>query len=170
MPEVGPEHSGFSRIFPPGRRRAALVVTIVVLIAAAGLASYAYFAPRPAPGVTVTGFNWTFQEGTVPTGPHAGIPWFGVTYLNDSGAVNGFPIVVASGGSVIVSVYIDNWDNASHNITGFHLASPLLHVVRVSPNLPMEVDGADDGTFAVTVSVQAPAGSTVFGVGSVAAS
>lgn len=169
MPDEGHGSAGLTRFFPPGRRRAALVVTVVVLIAAAGLATYAYFAPRAAPGVSVTGFNWTFQEGTVATGPHAGIPWFGVTYLNDSGAVNGFPILVASGGSLTVSVYIDNWDNASHNITGFHLASPLLHVDRVVPSLPMELEAADDGTFEVTVSVQAPAGAMVFGVGSVAA-
>jgi hypothetical protein len=157
----------FGRYFPPGPARLALVVACLVVIAAAATIGYLSLSPKPAAEVTVTGFNWTFEEGTVSSGAHAGIPWFGQSGENDSGSANGFPISVPSGGTLTVSVFLNNWDNVSHTIVGVHLHAPLF-VVSSAPPPPATVTSNEDLYYEVTVSVQAPAGSTCFGVGSIA--
>ncbi|MCI4342314.1 MAG: hypothetical protein L3K11_08105 [Thermoplasmata archaeon] len=155
------------RWFPPGRRRAAMVLTAVVVLVGAGAAGYLYLAPKPAAEVTVLGFNWTLEQGTVLSGPHAGILWFDTPTINDSGSANGFPLHIASGGSLTVTVHIDNYDNVSHGIVRVHLDPPLV-ATGFSPPPPADIEANDDGNYQITVSVQAPPGASTFGLGSIA--
>jgi len=158
----------FGRYFPPGPRRLALVVACLLVIAAAAAIGYfSLSSPKPAADVTVTGFNWTFEEGNVSSGPHVGLPWFSQTGDNDSGAANGFPVSVPSGGTLTVSIFLNNWDNISHTIVGVHLHAPFF-VVSSTPQPPATVTADEDLYYEVTAAVQAPAGTTCFGVGSIA--
>jgi hypothetical protein len=157
----------FEHYFPPGPRRLALVLACLLVIAAAAAIGYVSLSPKPPSDVTVTGFNWSFEEGTVSTGAHAGLPWFGQTADNDSGTVNGFPLSVPSGGTLTVAIYLLNWDNVSHTIVEVHLHAPFF-VLSSTPPPPATVTPGSDEYYQVTVSVQAPAGATSFGVGSIA--
>ncbi|MCI4346313.1 MAG: hypothetical protein L3K07_06120 [Thermoplasmata archaeon] len=152
------------RTFPPGRRARPVAVVVALGLLAAGLAGYVYLTPSAEAKVTVLGFNWTLQQGTVPTGPHAGTPWFDLNNLNDSGAANGFPIEVASGGSLTVYVYLLNWDNVSHTIVLVHLRAPL-YATSSMPPPPATIAPFQDVYYQITVTVQAPPGSSAFGMG-----
>jgi hypothetical protein len=147
-----------------GRRNALLLTAIgtcVVLVVAPMFV-------RPAastPEVTVTGFLWHFQEGNTSSGD----PWFAGTsdrWVNDSGWANGFPIQVPSGGTVEVYVFLHNEDSQTHLLVLVQLTA-LLRVSNSNPQPPAAIPPGVDFWFQITVSVSAPPGATVFGMGTI---
>ncbi len=114
------------------------------------------------PPVTVSGISFSIAQGSTLNGT----PWFGVYSINLSGPASGFPIQVPSGGSVTLTLIIVNQDSAAHSITSVSLNAPFV-VKATNPALPMSWDAGEDGIIVVFVQVNAPAGSTVAGSGTI---
>jgi hypothetical protein len=117
--------------------------------------------PAPARSVSVTGFSWHLDQGTIAS---TGRPWFGVNSTNESGVANGYPVEVRPGTTLSVWVFLLNWDSQPHPLLRASLGGPL-RVVGTYPSSPVVISPGQDVTVEIQVEVESNATSPAFGQG-----
>ncbi|MCI4369544.1 MAG: hypothetical protein L3K09_08300 [Thermoplasmata archaeon] len=134
-----------------GRVRLAAISGVVALVA---LAAFALAVTVGSGSVVVRGVQFQLIEGTTTQG----FPWIYPSLTNDT---TGFPISVPSGHTFTVTLLVINDDNVNHTLVSAEAAGSFA-VTGVDPNLPIGVEGHDDGTLFFTIQVpNANLGSTM---------
>jgi hypothetical protein len=112
--------------------------------------------------VTIERFDWTIVQGNW-TLDNQTEPWFVEHYINQS-AADGYPFQVRPGGTFNVSLVLVEYDPISVPICTISVNSPL-EVLSTFPVLPAAMEGGEDNLVQISILVDAPAGTTVDGVG-----
>jgi hypothetical protein len=141
------------------RITAACCVAFLLILGIVLFAVPAAHPSTPAP-VTIDSISWTVEMGNFSDGT----PWFIEKYINQSGALYGFPFQVAAGHTFNDSLVLVNAGTMEVPLCSVS-TSPPLYVVATNPVLPAPMEQGEDNLLVLTIYVTADSGATVSATG-----
>lgn len=126
----------------------ALTIVVVVLFFLPGAA--------PPPQVTIEAIHWQIEQSP----PVNGSTEFSEQWINQSGAIWGFPFDLRPGGTFNDSLVLVNDEAYNVYICGASVTPPL-YIVATNPGFPMVAIHQEDNLLILTLSVDAGAGAVL---------
>jgi hypothetical protein len=118
----------------------------------------------PVPQLTLESLNWTILQGnsTMPA------PWFAEASINQSGSEFGFPYVTPAGKAFNDSLVLVNILLVDVPVCSVTVEPPLF-ILATDPSVPFFAEKSEDNLLVLTILVDASAGTTIRGFGTVSA-